>query len=129
MGTGGRPGRTKARELRVAEPPDAVSRAARLLPILGWLPAYRRDCFFPDFLAGLAVWGGMGPQAVGYSRLRGGPPPTGLYTILPPLGACAAPQGKRAAARDLLAPVYAWFTEGFDTRDLQEAKTLLGTLA
>ena len=28
-------------------------------------------------------------------------------------------------ARDLLTPVYNWFTEGFDTKDLQEAKTLL----
>jgi predicted ATPase len=34
-------------------------------------------------------------------------------------------QGKRAAARDLLAPIYGWFTEGFDTADLQEAKALL----
>jgi predicted ATPase len=34
-------------------------------------------------------------------------------------------QGQRAAARDLLAPIYAWFTEGFDTPDLQEAKLLL----
>jgi predicted ATPase len=34
-------------------------------------------------------------------------------------------QGKRAAARALLAPVYGWFTEGFDTVDLQEAKALL----
>ena len=34
-------------------------------------------------------------------------------------------QGKRAAARDLLAPVYGWFAEGFDTADLQEAKALL----
>jgi predicted ATPase len=34
-------------------------------------------------------------------------------------------QGKRDAARDLLAPVYAWFTEGFDTRDLIEANALL----
>jgi predicted ATPase len=34
-------------------------------------------------------------------------------------------QGKRDAARDLLAPLYAWFTEGFDTRDLIEAKALL----
>jgi class 3 adenylate cyclase/tetratricopeptide (TPR) repeat protein len=34
-------------------------------------------------------------------------------------------QGKRDAARDLLAPVYAWFTEGFDTGDLQDAKALL----
>ena len=34
-------------------------------------------------------------------------------------------QGQREAAHDLLAPPYAWFTEGFDTPDLQEAKTLL----
>ena len=37
-------------------------------------------------------------------------------------------QGKRAAAYDLLAPVYGWFTEGFDTADLQEAKALLEAL-
>ncbi len=37
-------------------------------------------------------------------------------------------QGRRAAARDLLAPVYGWFTEGFDTADLQEAKALLDEL-
>ena len=37
-------------------------------------------------------------------------------------------QGKIQEARDLLAPVYAWFTEGFDTPDLQEAKTLLDEL-
>jgi predicted ATPase len=35
---------------------------------------------------------------------------------------------KADAARDLLAPVYEWFTEGFDTRDLQEAKRLLDDL-
>jgi predicted ATPase len=38
-------------------------------------------------------------------------------------------QGKRNEARDLLAPVYSWFTEGFDTCDLKEAKALLGALA
>jgi predicted ATPase len=37
-------------------------------------------------------------------------------------------QGRRAEARDLLAPVYGWFTEGFDTADLKEAKTLLEEL-
>jgi predicted ATPase len=37
-------------------------------------------------------------------------------------------QGKRAAARDLLRPIYGWFTEGFDTADLQEAKALLEAL-
>jgi predicted ATPase len=34
-------------------------------------------------------------------------------------------QGRHAEARDLLAPVYGWFTEGFDTTDLKEAKALL----
>jgi predicted ATPase len=38
-------------------------------------------------------------------------------------------QGKPQQAHELLAPVYSWFTEGFDTRDLKEAKTLLDTLA
>jgi predicted ATPase len=37
-------------------------------------------------------------------------------------------QGKHVAARDLLAPIYGWFTEGFDTVDLQEAKVLLDAL-
>ena len=38
-------------------------------------------------------------------------------------------QGKRAEAYDLLAPIYSWFTEGFDTADLQDAKALLAELA
>jgi predicted ATPase len=38
-------------------------------------------------------------------------------------------QGREAEARDLLAPVYGWFTEGFDTPDLKEAKALLDGLA
>jgi predicted ATPase len=37
-------------------------------------------------------------------------------------------QGRHAEARDLLAPVYGWFTEGFDTQDLKEAKALLDEL-
>jgi predicted ATPase len=38
-------------------------------------------------------------------------------------------QGKPQQARELLGPVYGWFTEGFDTRDLKEAKALLEELA
>ena len=38
-------------------------------------------------------------------------------------------QGKRTDARDLLASIYGWFTEGFDTPDLKEAKALLDELA
>ena len=37
-------------------------------------------------------------------------------------------QGRRAEAHDLLAPIYGWFTEGFDTPDLQDAKALLAAL-
>ena len=37
-------------------------------------------------------------------------------------------QGKKAEANQLLSEVYDWFTEGFDTKDLQEAKTLLEEL-
>jgi predicted ATPase len=38
-------------------------------------------------------------------------------------------QGKRNAARQVLAEIYGWFTEGFDTPDLQEARALLDALA
>jgi adenylate cyclase len=38
-------------------------------------------------------------------------------------------QGRRAEAYDLLGAIYEWFTEGFDTADLQEAKALLEALA
>jgi predicted ATPase len=38
-------------------------------------------------------------------------------------------QGRLGEARELLAPVYGWFSEGFDTRDLKEAKALLEELA
>jgi len=37
-------------------------------------------------------------------------------------------QGKKDEARQMLAEVYGWFTEGFDTKDLQEAKALLEKL-
>jgi predicted ATPase len=38
-------------------------------------------------------------------------------------------QGKRDEARELLAPVHGWFTEGFDTPDLKQARALLNELA
>jgi predicted ATPase len=40
-----------------------------------------------------------------------------------------AEQGKRKDARNLLAPIYDWFTEGFDTPDLKDAKALLDELS
>jgi predicted ATPase len=43
--------------------------------------------------------------------------------------ASLARRGRPQQARELLAPAYGWFTEGFDTRDLKEAKALLEELA
>jgi predicted ATPase len=43
-------------------------------------------------------------------------------------GAAVARSGPPDEARDLLAPVYGWFTEGFDTLDLKQAKALLDEL-
>jgi hypothetical protein len=42
---------------------------------------------------------------------------------------CGGDQGRRAEAHDLLAPVYSWFAECFDTADLKDAKALLDELA
>ena len=44
------------------------------------------------------------------------------------LARAVAGPGRRAEAHDLLAPVYGWFTEGFDTPDLREARALLDEL-
>ena len=44
-------------------------------------------------------------------------------------GTLSVPSGKRDEARELLTPVYGWFTEGFDTLDLKEAKALLEQLS
>ena len=72
-----------------AIPPRAASIAPRLLPVLGWLPGYRRDWLLPDVLAGLAVWAVMVPEGMAYAGIVGVPPMIGLYTIVPPLIAYA----------------------------------------
>src|SRR5262249_43852557 len=61
------------------------SLAQRLLPILGWLPSYRRELLLPDILAGVAVWALMVPEGMAYSGFVGVPPIMGLYPIIPPL--------------------------------------------
>jgi high affinity sulfate transporter 1 len=66
-----------------------VSIVQQLLPVLSWLPAYRRAWLFSDFLAGLAVWAVMVPEGMAYAGIVGVPPIMGLYTIVPPLVAYA----------------------------------------
>jgi sulfate permease, SulP family len=71
----------------IAARPASIAR--RLLPVLGWLPGYRRDWLLPDVLAGLAVWAVMVPEGMAYAGIVGVPPIMGLYTIVPPLIAYA----------------------------------------
>ena len=73
--------------MSISGPP--VSLAQRLLPVLDWLPVYRRDWLLPDVLAGLAVWAVMVPEGMAYAGIVGVPAIMGLYTIVPPLVAYA----------------------------------------
>jgi sulfate permease, SulP family len=66
-----------------------MSIAQRFLPVLDWLPGYRRDWLLPDVMAGLAVWAVMVPEGMAYAGIVGVPPIMGLYTLVPPLVAYA----------------------------------------
>ena len=68
---------------------DAVSVTHGFLPILDWIPGYRRDWLLPDLLAGLALWAVMVPEGMAYAGIVGVPPIMGLYTIVPALLAYA----------------------------------------
>src|ERR1700748_1027750 len=68
---------------------SVASAGHRFLPVLDWLPGYRRGWLLPDFLAGLAVWAVMVPEGMAYAGIVGVPPIMGLYTIVPALLAYA----------------------------------------
>src|SRR6516162_4148644 len=68
---------------------DVASVTHRFLPILDWIPGYRRDWLLPDVLAGLALWAVMVPEGMAYAGIVGVPPIMGLYTIVPALLAYA----------------------------------------
>src|SRR5262249_14749143 len=85
--------------------------------------------------AGRATTGGPGPgrrsaqrAGRGVQSKRRRSPAQGVSTMKRARPRLRQRKGNRAAARDLLAPIYGWFTEGFDTRDLIDAKALLGEL-
>src|SRR5262245_1277198 len=68
---------------------NIASVARGILPILGWMPGYRRDWILPDVFAGLALWAIMVPEGMAYAGIVGVPPILGLYTIVPALLAYA----------------------------------------
>jgi sulfate permease, SulP family len=69
--------------------PVFPSTTRKMLPILDWIPAYRREWLFPDVLAGVALWAVMAPEGMAYAGIVGVPPIMGLYTIVPALLAYA----------------------------------------
>src|SRR3974390_1166634 len=70
-------------------PAQRIFAARKLLPILDWIPAYRREWFLPDTLAGVALWAVMVPEGMAYAGIVGVPPIMGLYTLVPALLAYA----------------------------------------
>jgi predicted ATPase len=75
---------------------------------------------------------GYDAQGAGFHHaIAIGPPPAGQTWALRAAMSLSwlwQRQGKRDQARELLAPLYGWFTEGFDTADLQEVRALLDKL-
>src|ERR1700747_3266072 len=68
---------------------DVESVAHRLVPILDWIPRYRREWLLPDVFAGVALWAVMVPEGMAYRGICGVPPIMGLYTLVPALLAYA----------------------------------------
>ena len=68
---------------------EVASADRKRLPILDWIPAYRRKWLLPDVLAGVALWAVMVPEGMAYASIVGVPPVMGLYTIVPALIAYA----------------------------------------
>jgi sulfate permease, SulP family len=62
-----------------ASPKPKVNALVRWLPILGWLPKYKRAWLVGDIVAGLSVWALMVPQSLGYATVSGVPVQYGLY--------------------------------------------------
>jgi sulfate permease, SulP family len=58
----------------------------RFVPIVSWLPSYRREWLLGDTVAGITLWGLLIPEMIAYASLAGLPPQAGLYTLLASLG-------------------------------------------
>jgi high affinity sulfate transporter 1 len=111
---------------------DLASAARKFLPILGWLPAYRREWLLPDVLAGVALWAVMVPEGMAYAGIVGVPPIMGLYTIVPALLAYALLGTSRqlVVGPDTATGLISALTVGaIATQGTAEFNTLTSTLA
>jgi len=91
---------------------------AEVLRVKGWLLQQKSEFGEAEYSLRAAIDVARGQQAKAW-ELRAATTLAGLLDL----------RGHRDAAREVLAPIYNWFTEGFDTRDLREAKALLDELS
>jgi high affinity sulfate transporter 1 len=68
-----------------AERPHGLARLSGALPILGWLPSYKRADLRPDFLAGVIITCLLVPEGMAYAQIAGMPPQTAFYVAPPAL--------------------------------------------
>src|SRR5499427_3814910 len=117
----------------MATPSAGLASAARsFLPILGWLPTYRREWLLPDGFAGVALWAVMVPEGMAYAGIVGVPPVMGLYTIVPALLAYAVLGTSRqlVVGPDTATGLISALTIGaIATQGTAEFNTLTSTLA
>ena len=116
--------------MTIAARPASIGR--RLLPVLDWLPAYRRTWLLPDVLAGLAVWAVMVPEGMAYAGIVGVPPIMGLYTIVPPCSPMrsSAPRALLVVGPDTATGLISALTVGaIAAQGTAEFNTLTSTLA
>src|SRR5258705_1803488 len=112
--------------------PDVASATHRFLPVLDWIPGYRRDWLLPDVLAGLALWAVMGPEGMAYAGIVGVPPIMGLYTIVPALLAYALLGSSRqlgVGPDTATSLISAWTIGAIATPGTAEFNSLTSTLA
>ena len=111
---------------------EVASAGRKLLPILDWIPAYRRKWLLPDVLAGVALWAVMVPEGMAYASIVGVPPVMGLYTIVPALLAYALLGTSRqlVVGPDTATGLISAITVGaIATQGTAEFNTLTSTLA
>ena len=111
---------------------EVASAGRKLLPILEWIPAYRRKWLLPDVLAGVALWAVMVPEGMAYASIVGVPPVMGLYTIVPALIAYALLGTSRqlVVGPDTATGLISAITVGaIATQGTAEFNTLTSTLA
>src|SRR3954466_8683503 len=92
--------------------PGLVWVPQRLLPMLEWIPGYRREWLMPAVFAGTALWAVMVPEGWSYAGIVGVPPLIRLFTIVPAVIACAAQPSSRRPGSNVFSAAARRFRSG-----------------